>query len=30
MGLESGQTIAGVTTPFVDAEVIRRLVGGAA
>jgi len=29
-GHESGQTIAGVTTPFDDAEVIRRLVGGAA
>jgi UDP-N-acetylmuramoyl-L-alanyl-D-glutamate--2,6-diaminopimelate ligase len=29
-GHESGQTIAGVTTPFDDAEVIRRLVGGRA
>ena len=29
-GHESGQTIAGVTMPFDDAEVIRRLVGGAA
>jgi UDP-N-acetylmuramoyl-L-alanyl-D-glutamate--2,6-diaminopimelate ligase len=26
-GHESGQTIAGVTTPFDDAEVVRRLVG---
>ncbi len=29
-GHESGQTIAGVTTPFDDAEVVRRLVGGSA
>ncbi len=29
-GHESGQTIAGVTTPFDDAEMIRRLVGGRA
>lgn len=29
-GHETGQTIAGVTTPFDDAEVVRRLVGGAA
>ena len=26
-GHESGQTIAGVTTPFDDAEVVRRLLG---
>ncbi|WPB84405.1 UDP-N-acetylmuramoyl-L-alanyl-D-glutamate--2,6-diaminopimelate ligase [Sediminicoccus rosea] len=29
-GHESGQTIAGVTTPFDDAEVVRRLAGGRA
>ncbi len=29
-GHESGQTIAGVTTPFDDAEVVRRLVDGRA
>jgi len=29
-GHESGQTIAGVTTPFDDAEVVRRLVKGMA
>jgi UDP-N-acetylmuramoyl-L-alanyl-D-glutamate--2,6-diaminopimelate ligase len=29
-GHESGQTIAGVTTPFDDAEMVRRLVGGRA
>ena len=29
-GHESGQTIAGVTTPFDDAGVVRRLAGAAA
>ena len=29
-GHETGQTIAGVTLPFDDAEVVRRLVGGGA